>query len=271
MPFAKKQRLFERLAKDLAAPSTLQEARVRNELEQAYKAMKRVRKEAHKHKSSARSSKAKEREKREVYVADHGESMLLEEEDRSSSEEVEMSLPLPEVLAQEHLWSEPSTQANVKALERMVKEHTDEQSKALEAGEIVTGKERLEYSWKQLNDEWQRAFVKPIIKAFKVYFDHQAIRGVPHGKYIDPRNILPSRLVLTNKGGKELLLAELKARWVFGGHLDPEAGNYPTSSPTVSLIGHNSLQFRCVGRWFMRTFRQPFCRDSHCETLGKFM
>ena len=83
--------------------------------------------------------------------------------------------------------------------------------------------------------------MEPIKKAYRVYIEHDAIEGVPEGKWIEPRRILPSRLVLTNKGEKCLEGAELKARWIFGGHRDPDAGQYLTSSPTVSLIGHNLL------------------------------
>ena len=58
--------------------------------------------------------------------------------------------------------------------------------------------------------------------------------------------MLSSRFVLTNKGGASLEDAELKARWIFGGHRDPDAGLYPTSSPTASVLGHNLLNFVAV-------------------------
>ena len=45
LPFKKKQRLFEQLAKDFGAPTTMQEAAVRNWLESAYGEMKKARKE----------------------------------------------------------------------------------------------------------------------------------------------------------------------------------------------------------------------------------
>ena len=44
MPFEKKQRLFEQLAKDLGAPTALEEAAVRDRLEKAYGELKQVRK-----------------------------------------------------------------------------------------------------------------------------------------------------------------------------------------------------------------------------------
>ena len=121
-----------------------------------------------------------------------------------------------------------------------------DEEKLLDQSNLITGKQRVEINWKSLDAEWQKAYVQPIVKSFKVYFDHDAICGVPEGQWVDPRRILPSRLVLTNKGGALLADAELKACWVFGGHRDPDAGLYQTSSPTVSLVGHNLLKFIAV-------------------------
>ena len=62
--------------------------------------------------------------------------------------------------------------------------------------------------------------------------------------------MLSSGFVLTNRGGPTLAEAELKARWIFGGHRDPDAGLYATSSPTASVLGHNLLNFVAVQeRW----------------------
>ena len=58
--------------------------------------------------------------------------------------------------------------------------------------------------------------------------------------------MLSSRFVLTNKGEEALHAAELKARWIFGGHRDPDAGLYATSSPTASTLAHNLLNFLAV-------------------------
>lgn len=97
-----------------------------------------------------------------------------------------------------------------------------------------------------MDEEWRKAFEEPIKKAYRVYIDHDAIAAVPLGAFVDPKKILPSRLVLTNKGDRELSGAVFKARWIFGGHRDPEAGKYLTASPTVSLVGHNLLVFIAV-------------------------
>ena len=69
---------------------------------------------------------------------------------------------------------------------------------------------------------------------------------MPLGKVVDPKRILTSRFVLTNRGLKDLIDAILKARWVFGGHRDPDAGKYATDSPTASLLSHNLLNFLAV-------------------------
>ena len=153
---------------------------------------------------------------------------------------------LDEVLLQKDLWTAPSTQARPDQLQMIAAEKIDETKKVLKEGELVTGKQRLEYTWSALGEEWKKAYVEPIKKAYRVYIEHDAIAGVPLGAVIDPKKILPSRLVLTNKGGRELEEAVLKARWIFGGHRDPEAGKYLTASPTVSLVGHNLLVFLAV-------------------------
>ena len=55
MPFEKKQRLFEQLAKDLGAPTALEEAAVRDRLEKAYGELKQVRKGWEERKEGARA------------------------------------------------------------------------------------------------------------------------------------------------------------------------------------------------------------------------
>ena len=73
---------------------------------------------------------------------------------------------------------------------------------------------------------------------------------MPADQLVDPTRVIGSRFVLTNKGAENLSEAELKARWVFGGHRDPDAGLYATASPTASVLGHNLLNFVAVQmRW----------------------
>ena len=100
--------------------------------------------------------------------------------------------------------------------------------------EVVTGTARVEYKWSGLDSQWQQAYVEPLKKAGKIYLDHGGIRGVPKGTMVEPSRVLSSRFVLTNKGGLLLEDAVLKARWIIGGHRDPDAGLYDTSSPTAS-------------------------------------
>ena len=150
----------------------------------------------------------------------------------------------------QELWGEGSTQAREAYIMERAKQQQAEEESALVGAELVTGKQRIEYYWSKLDAEWRAAYVKPIHKAYDVYIKHEAIAGVPEGQFVDPQKILPSRLTLTNKGEKDLAGAVLKARWIFGGHRDQEAGKYQTSSPTVGLIGHNLLVVIAVQkRW----------------------
>ena len=112
--------------------------------------------------------------------------------------------------------------------------------------EVVTGRARAEYQWSKLDNEWRRSYIDPLKKAVGVYLEHNGIKGVPKGQMVDPARVLDSRFVLTNKGGPTLSDAELKARWIFGGHKDPDAGLYDTSSPTASILGHNLINFVAV-------------------------
>ena len=106
----------------------------------------------------------------------------------------------------------------------------------------------------------------------KVYFDHDAIQGVSKDAVVDPRKILSSRFVLTNKGGETLAEAELKARWILGGHRDVEAGKFPTLAPTASILAHNILntvavqmgwvvQYEDVASAFLQGQRLPASRE----------
>ena len=154
------------------------------------------------------------------------------------------------VLKHHVLWSSPSPAAEEMEIQDKMNKKLMEEQHVLEQSQLVTGKDRVEMKWGNLDAQWRNAFTEPIIKGFQVYFDHDALQGVPEGQWVDPLRVLPSRMVLTNKGEKELEKAQLKARWVFGGHRDPDAGQYQTSSPTVSLVGHNLLNFIAVqNRW----------------------
>ena len=77
--------------------------------------------------------------------------------------------------------------------------------------------------------------------------------GVPVEEAVEKSRALPSRMVLTNPGDGEGG-AKLKARWCVGGHRDPDAGVFPTSSPTALLLEHHLLLF--ISEWEAATCGQ---------------
>ena len=145
---------------------------------------------------------------------------------------------------QEHdaLWSSMALQETFAAELDAIKVAKVAQHEAdVQGAKLVTGKARLEYNWGQLSPEWKTAYKEPLIKAVRVYFDHGAVQGVPAHKLVDCQRILSSRFVLTNKGEENLEKAVLKARWVLGGHKDPDIGRFPTLAPTASVLAHNLI------------------------------
>ena len=163
---------------------------------------------------------------------------------------------------QEAFWTqpEPRTWAQCEVQEKINTQQREHQQAIAGAGvldktkieeaagfqKVVTGKARLEYQWGQLSQEWKEAFKEPLIKAIKIYFDHDAMEGVSRDKVIDPKRILSSRFVLTNKGGGKLETAILKGRLVLGGHRDPDVGKFPTLAPTAAALAHNLINFISV-------------------------
>ena len=256
LPFNKKQKLFEQLAKDLGAPSAMQEAEVRNRLENAYGHLKKVRKDLKKEQRdkgreasraapatpsrAAPSTPAKAPSKSSAQETHYVEEFVAEEK-------VDYGVLWSEIETHALLW-EATEEEDPKLLQVIEKGESlaAEESKAVFEAKLVTGKLRVEYQWRQLDENWRKAYEQPLIKAVQVYFDHDAITGVAKDAIVDPRKILSSRFVLTNKGGEVLAEAELKARWILGGHRDAEAGKYPTLAPTASLLGHNLLNFVAV-------------------------
>ena len=258
MSFEKKKRIFEEMAKNVGSPSTLREAQLRGQLEDATQKVSQIAREVEKHKKEKKEKKDKKdkkekKQKRHDHEHDSGaraSTGIVDQAEESEAENYDVmimemkigeSSAVDEILLHSILWSSPSKHAKVDELEDYVKKENQKAAEDADKAKLVTGKERLEYNWKQLSEPWKKAYVEPIAKAFRVYIEHGASAGVPKGQLIDPRKILPSRMVLTNKGQAELSLAELKARWIFGGHRDSEAGKFLTSSPTVSLVGHNLL------------------------------
>ena len=146
------------------------------------------------------------------------------------------------------LWSASSNHAGEPGLTSIAASLKKVDAEAMAEGvtQVKTGKARVEYRWGDLSPDWRKAFVEPLKKAVGVYLDHHGIQGVPKGQVVDPQRVLSSRFVLTNKGAEDLTNAELKARWIFGGHRDPDAGLCATSSPTASTLGHNLLNLVAV-------------------------
>ena len=245
LPFAKKQRLFENLAKELGAPSEMAEAQLRGHLEdnlsKVLKLKKAIKKDA-KRKQRDRARGSDDPPQRE-----QGVCLATVEVD----EELAQTLPdFVEVYWQEldamgEMWCQEDEGAEWSILRKAEGQGEQDRKDALQA-ELVTGKLRVEAQWKNLDAEWRAAYKEPIKKAVKIYFDYGAMEGVKEDAFIDPRKILPSRFVLTNKGGETLLEAILKARWILGGHKDMELGQYATMAPTSSLLGHNLLNFLAV-------------------------
>lgn len=247
MTFDNKKRLFENLAKEFQAPSTLQEAKVRAKMEQAFDQLKTVRKnyrKGDKEQARAASSAGTQRRTRAAFV------VMPEELAAEVGGDEGVAALWNEVEAHAEFWNDEEGQEEgrnyVQDLMDMAEKDASGCAKAAYEAKLVTGKQRLEYKWSSLSPEWQSAFKEPILKAVKVYFDHQAISGVAKDTVVDPRKVLTSRFVLTNKGQENLDQAELKGRWIFGGHRDSELGAYPTMAPTASLLAHNLLNFIAV-------------------------
>ena len=231
LEFQQKRRLFDQLAKDLAPPTAMQQAQLRGHLEEAYEGLRRVRKTL------------KKDQKREARFAT---LPVYHEELKTIGGDTADVWHLSEHHADMWQDDEDGNKGLVEQAVMMSERLAEATMHAAFQADIVTGKLRVEYKWTGLSDAWKEAYKEPLIKAVNVYFEHDAIVGVKKDAMVDPRKILSSRFVLTNKGEETLEKAELKARWIIGGHRDQELGRYPTLAPTSSLMGHNLLNFLAV-------------------------
>ena len=246
LPFKKKQRLFESLAKQLGAPTPLAEAELRGTWEEAFSKLKHVKKAIQKDVKNRARRAASSQSTRAVFWTDYGEAPgLVRELGEGPWEVFEESSDILEtyVMGWKNRGLEETGNLPV---ETFAQNQQKKDEHATKEAQLITGKLRVEVQWKQLDEDWKKAYKAPILKALQVYFDHAAVEGVPRDQMIDPRKILPSRFVLTNKGGDTILEAELKARWVLGRHRDQELGMFPTMAPTSSLLGHNLLNWIAV-------------------------
>ena len=231
LPFQKKRRLFEKLAKDFGAPTAMQEAAVRNRLESAYGELKKVRKEMKK--------EAKEKERN----AAKGSSTAAASKQSGKSKD---GFLVEEIVKEKAppwstLWTEVETQALLweaegaespwlKQIIEKAECCAEEEGKAVLEAKLVTGKLRVEYQWRSLNEEWRKAYEKPLIKAVKVYFDHDAIQGVSKDVVTTEDLELPVRADQQGRGDLSRGRAEgaLDSRRApgRGGGLVPDVGAY---------------------------------------------
>eukprot|EP00913_Durusdinium_trenchii_P029093 g27278.t1 len=190
MPFKKKQKLFEQLAKDLGAPTAMQEAAVRERLESAYGQLKKVRKEWKKEskEKSRQASRAggASASARGSSVPPGKDSLMVEpmvpSEWMALWSEVETHALLWETESDDHPY--------LKKIIDMAEGYAAGEMKAVLEAELVTGKLGVEYQWRNLDENWRRAYEEPLIKAVQVYFDHDAIAGVAKDAIVDPRKRL---------------------------------------------------------------------------------
>ena len=252
LEFAKKQRMFEALSKTFGEPTKLQEGELRNRMEQAYARVRSVRK-------VIRSKGKEEQQKKGRQAQGQGgarASQAATVEVLAAAGDVlvpyfkpgEFEALVNDTVGQWTLWTGASRWAGVSEIYEV--SATLHRAEMEGVTEVVTGRARAEYQWSKLDEAWRQSFVDPLKKAVGVYLEHEGIKGVPKGQMVDPARVLGSRFVLTNIGGPTLSTAELKARWILGGHKDPDAGLYDTSSPTASILGHNLINFAAVQeRW----------------------
>ena len=85
-----------------------------------------------------------------------------------------------------------------------------------------------------------RLTIPALIKALEIHFTYDAIEPVPVDQLINKDSTLQSRFVIVNKKWLQREFGP-KGRRCVGGHLDPHAGEYATSSPTAQLLGHHLL------------------------------
>ena len=219
--------------------SKMDEARLRGKLEKSVRKVRSIKNVIQKGRVAAqRLSRGRRHEERSSNIM----VMFAEEEDEALQLEEAWMADYEKQMDHEAFWAAPVLkEAFAVELEDMKKQRLEVDQKDHEQAQLVTGKARLEYNWGQLGPSWKTAFREPLIKAVRVYFDHEAVQGVPAHKVIDAQRILSSRFVLTNKAEATLEKAVLKARWVLGGHKDPDIGRFPTLAPTASVLAHNLI------------------------------
>lgn len=190
-PFPKKQKMFEDWSRK--GSGTMGEAQIRGEIEQTNRKVKQLKKGLYKKKAQDKRSLVKARGEAAsssmVFWAEAAEDECVWRQVEEQQNAMEIYL---------------TTTQQTEEIQRRKEEESKRAEEDFREAKIVTGKARLEYQWKKLEDDWKQAFKQPLLKGVKVYFDHDAVEGVPKDKMIDPRKVLGSRFVLTNKGGATL-------------------------------------------------------------------
>lgn len=221
-------------------PSKFGEARLRGKLEKSVKKMRGIRQLIQKGRAM---TKRHSREHRHEAQGSNIMVMFAEEDDFEKA----WGTACRDQREHEALWTSPALK-EIYAVElqdmkqRVQQQHQEDGKQA----NLVTGRARLEYNWSRLDAQWEEAFKEPLLKAVRVYFDHDAVAGVEEHKLVDSQRILSSRFVLTNKGEQDLKQAIWKARWVLGGHKDPDIGRFPTLAPTASILAHNLINMEAT-------------------------
>ena len=106
---------------------------------------------------------------------------------------------------------------------------------------------RGEIYFKDMTPTEQRLTVPALIKALDIHFQYEAVEPVPIDTPIAKEATLQSRFVIVNKKWLQRLFGP-KGRLCVGGHRDPQAGEYPTSSPTAQLLAHHILLIIMVAK-----------------------
>eukprot|EP00434_Breviolum_minutum_P017051 symbB.v1.2.015044.t1/scaffold1112.1/size147309/2 len=234
MKFQEKKQLFETFAKNKGRPSALAEAQ------------RSIKKIIRKGKAASQRLARKGR-----MESEEAHSMVLYVDEAISDTEKKWQEACEHQELQEVFWAQQEGVAEEAAA--MAEEVQKQHKQDAEGAKVVTGKARLEYDWSKLSQPWKDAYREPLLKAIRIYFDHQALEGVPVDQMIDARRILTTRFVLTNKGEEQLEKAVLKARLILGGHRDPDMGKFLTLAPTASMLAHNLINWISVQKqWVVK-------------------
>ena len=137
--------------------------------------------------------------------------------------------------------STTSSEAEVKRVKEMFQEF-DAHQLELERGHRA-GPEpgpRGEIYLKDMTPSETKLTEPALIKALDIHFQYDAVEPVPADQLVSQEETLQSRFVIVNKKWLQREFAP-KGRLCVGGHRDPQAGEYETSSPTAILLGHHLL------------------------------